>query len=578
MRTIADFREAYQEGQSADEVLKKVWDIAEEGVFIRKATWAEVEEQIAALGTREACPLWGIPYLVKDNIDVLGWETTAACPDYGYVAKEDAAVVALLREAGAICLGKTNLDQFATGLVGVRTPYAIPKNPFDEDYLPGGSSCGSAVGLAREMAAFSLGTDTAGSGRVPAAFNELVGLKPTRGFLSTRGVVDACKSLDCVSIFAHSCGDADEVLRVTAKQDAEEAWSRKVPTAWPRIGRAFTFGVPALEELNFFGWEGAGALFTEAVQRFEQMGGTAVPISLEPFIDAAKLLYEGPWVTERYVAIEEFLKEKPESVWPVTRGIIAGGEKPLASDYFKASYRLADCKRRADQAMEGLDFVLQPTTPRNFTLAEVEAEPVLRNSQLGTYTNFMNLLDYSALAVPAGRYEGRLPWGVTLFAKAGLDRGLLELGALYEEVLGREDAPSFGDDWDEVAVAVCGAHLEGMPLNWQLTDRKARFEFAGKTAPCYRMYLIPAGGGLPERPALVRVAEEEGEALELEVWSLTREAFGDFVAKIPAPLGIGKILLEDGSEVPGFIAEARASTDAKDLTEYGGWRGWVASK
>ncbi|GHC57331.1 allophanate hydrolase [Roseibacillus persicicus] len=578
MKTIRDYREAYQEGQSASEVLRPVWEIEAEAVFIRKATWAEVDEQIAALGPPEECPLWGIPFLVKDNIDVAGWETTAACPDYAYVAEEDSAVVALLRKAGAICLGKTNLDQFATGLVGVRTPYGVPKNPFDEGYLPGGSSCGSAVGVALGMAAFSLGTDTAGSGRVPAAFNELVGLKPTRGFLSTRGVVDACKSLDCVSIFANSCGDADEVLRVAAKLDSEEAWSREVPAEWPRIGRQFQFGVPALSQLEFFGWDEAADLFTNAVAELEEMGGTAVEIDLEPFVEAAKLLYEGPWVTERFVAIEEFLKDKPDSVWPVTRGIIAGGEKPLASDFFKASYRLADCKRRADQAMDGLDFVVLPTTPRNFTLEEVEAEPVLRNSQLGTYTNFMNLLDYSALALPAGRYQGRLPWGITLFAQAGLDRGLLELGALYEEHIGRDEAPYFGDDWDEVAVAVCGAHLEGMPLNWQLTERGGRFEFAGKTADCYRMYLIPAGDGLPERPALVRVAEGEGAAIDLEVWSLTKNAFGEFVAGIPAPLGMGKVKLEDGSEVPGFIAEARASIEARDLTEFGGWRGWVASK
>ncbi|MEM9079671.1 MAG: allophanate hydrolase [Verrucomicrobiota bacterium] len=577
MKTIGEFREAYEAGREPRNVLKRVWEIEAEAVFIRKATWAEVEAQIEAL-PEERGELWGVPFVVKDNIDVAGWETTAGCPDYAYLPDADAQVVAKLKAAGAICLGKTNLDQFATGLVGVRTPYGVPKNPFDENYLPGGSSCGSAVAVARGMAVFSLGTDTAGSGRVPAAFNELVGLKPTRGYLSTRGVVDACKSLDCVSVFANSCGDADVVLQVAAGWDEEEAWSREVPEKWERIGKSFCFGVPKAEQLDFFGWDSARDLFEEAVKTFEGMGGQAVEVDLEPFLEAARLLYEGPWVTERFVAIEGFLQEKPESIWPVTREIIGGGATPLAADLFKADYRLADCKRRADAVMAGLDFVILPTTPRNFTVAEVEAEPVKLNSCLGTYTNFMNLLDYSALALPAGRYEGKLPWGVTVFGKAGLDRGLLEVGALYEEVIGRGKVSGFGDDWDEILVAVCGAHLGGMPLNWQLTDRGGRFEFEGKTADCYRMHLVPEGGGLPERPALVRVGEGEGAAIELEVWSLSRKAFGEFVAAIPGPLGIGKVLLADGTEVPGFIAEARASEGARDLTEFGGWRGYQAAK
>ncbi len=568
MKTIQEYREAYAAGRSVKEVMRDLWETIQadedEGIFIVKFTWEQIEAQL----DDEDGPLKGIPFVVKDNIDIGGSPTTAGCPDYEYMAKESAPVVDLLRRAGAICFGKTNLDQFATGLVGVRTPYPVPKNAFDENYLPGGSSCGSAIAVAKGLAVFSLGTDTAGSGRVPAAFNELVGLKPTRGYLSTRGVVDACKSLDCVSIFAQNCADADQVLQVTASYDAEEAWSRPALASWPRIGSEFTFGVPSSAHLNFFGWDTAEELFEKAAQRFEAMGGQRVEIDLSPFIDAAKLLYEGPWVTERFVAIRDFLKSKPDKVFPVTRQIIAAGETPVASALFEAQYKLADCKRLATQEMRKVDFVLLPTTPRNFTLDEVAAEPVQLNSILGTYTNFMNLLDYSALALPAGRYEGTLPWGITIFAEAGMDRALLELGSIYEN-----GAPA-GGDWDEVQIAVCGAHLDGMALNWQLTDRGGKLAYASQTAPEYRMYLIPEGGGLPERPALIM--EEGGVAIEVEVWTLSREAFGDFVSLIPAPLGIGKVLLKDGTEVPGFIAEPRAAAGARDLSEFRGWRGYLA--
>ena len=567
-------------GESAHEVLRGVWehirDVEDAGIFISKTSWEGVLEQLGK--AEEGSPLYGIPFVVKDNIDFAGLPTTAACPDYAYKPDDSAHSVKLLLDAGAICFGKTNLDQFATGLVGVRTPYPVPKNPFDENYLPGGSSCGSAVAVAKGLVPFSLGTDTAGSGRVPAAFNELVGLKPTRGYISTRGVVDACKSLDCVSVFANSCADADEVLAVAAKFDPEEAWSRKPPEKWKRIPPEFRFGVPKAEELDFFGWDAARDLFELAAQRFEAMGGERTEVSLEPFMAAAKLLYEGPWVTERFVAIRDFLKSHPESVFPVTRKIIEGGEGLPASSCFESQYKLAECKRLADMEMDKVDFVLVPTTPRNFTLEEVAAEPVKLNSILGTYTNFMNLLDYSAVALPAGRFEGRLPWGVTLFAKAGMDRALLEVGATYACISGRGEKQIPDSGFDEIHVAVCGAHLKGMPLNWQLTGRGGRLVSSETTPDCYRMYLIPAGGGLPERPALIRVGEGAGVAIAVEVWALSTEAFGDFVSKIPAPLGIGKVLLEGGREVCGFIAEPRAAIGARDLSEFGGWRGYVESK
>jgi allophanate hydrolase len=575
MATIADFRNAYSRGQSAEDVLRGVWerirDEADGGIFISKTSWQDVLDQLGA--AKAGSPLYGIPFVAKDNIDFAGLPTTAACPDYAYAPSESATVVRLLLDAGAICFGKTNLDQFATGLVGVRTPYPVPKNPFDETYLPGGSSSGSAVAVAKGLVPFSLGTDTAGSGRVPAAFNELVGLKPTRGYLSTAGVVDACKSLDCVSVFANNCADAAEILAVTAKFDPEEAWSRQPPKQWKRLPKRFRFGVPVAESLAFHGWDAARDLFESASQRLEAMGGERIEVSLQPFMAAAKLLYDGPWVAERFVAIREFLKHQPESVFPVTRKIIEGGEALLATDCFAAQYKLAECKRLADQEMRNVDFILVPTVPRNFTLEQVAAEPVKLNSILGTYTNFMNLLDYSALALPAGRFEGRLPWGVTLFAEAGMDRALLEIGASYG---GEAQIP--GSGFDEIHVAVCGAHLAGMALNWQLTDRGGRLVAAEYTPDCYRMYLIPAGSGLPERPALIRVEDGAGVAIAVEVWSLSTEAFGDFVSKIPAPLGIGKILLQDGREVCGFIAEPRAAIGATDLSGFGGWRGYVESK
>jgi len=579
MKTITEYQAAYAQGHTLEELMRGVWeairDEPDEGIFISKTPWETVKRRIDENEGKDL-PLYGIPYAAKDNIDVAGLPTTAACPDFSYNPSESATVVRLLDEAGAICFGKTNLDQFATGLVGIRTPYPAPKNPFDEAYLPGGSSSGSAVAVAKGLVAFSLGTDTAGSGRVPAAFNELIGLKPTLGHISTRGVVDACKTLDCVSVFAQNCADADAVLKIAGKHDLDEAWSRKPPTKWKRILPKFRFGVPRAEELEFFGWEEAAGLFAAAVETFEELGGEAVEIRLEPFLAAAKLLYEGPWVTERYVGIRNFLEAKPDSVFPVTRAIIEGGRHPLASDFFNARYKLAECKRLADIEMAKADFILAPTTPRNFTVKEVEAEPVKLNSALGSYTNFMNLLDYSALALPAGRYQGKLPWGVTIFADAWMDRALLELGGKYERELSRNVPAVSADGFDEIHVVVCGAHLDGMPLNWQLTDRCGRLVSGGKTLPCYRMYLVPAGVGLPERPALVRV--DDGVAIETETWALSTEAFGDFVSKIPSPLGIGKVLMEDGKSLPGFIAEPIATVSARDISEFGGWRGWVAAK
>jgi allophanate hydrolase len=516
-------------------------------------------------------PLWGMPFAVKDNIDVAGWPTTAACPDFSYVPEADAEVVHLLRKSGAIPIGKTNLDQFATGLVGTRSPHGVPRNAVAPGYLPGGSSSGSASGLAAGLCAFSLGTDTAGSGRVPAAFQELLGWKPTRGLLSTRGVVPACRSLDCVSVFSNCARDAADVLQVLAVMDMHEPFSRAIAQR-PAFPSAFRFGVP--EVLDFAGDPDTPRLFDAAVERLISLGGTPVPIDLTPFTDAAKLLYDGPWVAERWAAVGSFVEAHPESVFPVTKTILSGCGDWDAAATFKAQYRLRELTRKSETIWNRIDVLLLPTTPRLYTVEENLADPIATNSILGRYTNFMNLLDLSAVAVPAGRARsGTAPWGVTFAAQAGSDLALLELAATW---MGETTAITRAPDTtcQKVPVAVCGAHMEGLALHWQLADRNATLRQRTMTAPCYRLFAMPGSDTLPPRPALIR-DDAAGAAIALEVWELGAAEFGDFVSKIPAPLGIGKVRLADGSDVPGFIAEPRAMEGAEEITRFGGWRPWL---
>jgi len=530
-------------------------------------------------------PLYGVPFAIKDNIDLAGVPTTAACPDYAYTPERSAFVVQKLIDAGAVPVGKTNLDQFATGLVGTRSPFGACRNAFDPDYLSGGSSSGSAVAVALGQVAFSLGTDTAGSGRVPAMFNNLVGVKPTRGLLSAGGVVPACRTLDTVSIFALTGADAEAVLDVAAGFDLEDAYAR--PDRVPELGHCtipatgFRFGVPRREQLAFFDDAENPGLFDATVERLVALGGIAVEIDFAPFLEAARLLYEGPWVAERYAAIEAFIEDSADSLHPVTRQIIAGGATPRAAEAFKAQYRLAALRRQTESVWDEVDLVVTPTAGRHYRIDEVEADPVQKNSDLGYYTNFMNLLDFAALAVPAGFRDDGLPFGVTLFAPAFTDRDLLALGDRLQRAsvdrLGATDRPlppdavSCGGE-HVIPVAVCGAHLSGLPLNWQLTDRRARLAESTTTAPNYRFYALP--GGPPERPGLVRVTQG-GAAIDVEVWDVPASAFGSFVAGIPAPLGIGKLELADGREVPGFIAEPIAMEGATEITALGAWRRYI---
>ena len=517
-------------------------------------------------------PLWGIPFAVKDNIDLVGCATTAACPDYAYQPAESAFVVKQLIAAGAIPLGKTNMDQFATGLVGTRSPHGAVPCIYNEDYISGGSSSGSAYAVASGQVAFSLGTDTAGSGRVPAAFNGLVGVKPSRGLLSCSGVVPACKSLDCVSIFTNNLEDANSVLSVASSFDADDAYARKAAFV-VKAGAPVTIGVPAPEDLYTLNPE-YETLFNRAVAKLRKNGIKVVEIDFKPFAAAAKLLYQGPWVAERYHAVGEFIERNLDRVDESVATIIRGAKSVTGYSTFDGFYELQRLKRLADAELAKVDCIMTPTTPTQFTHAEIAENPILNNTELGYYNNFMNLLDYAALAVPGGRTGSGLGFGVTFFADAQTDlllqqaAGLL-LGEPTEYLNGAFAEP------ESIPVAVCGAHLEGMPLNWQLTLRDATLLQKTTTAPCYQFYAL--AGGPPFRPGLQRV-EQGGEAIDVEVWSVPKNMFGSFVAGIPAPLGIGKLELADGSWVPGFICEPYGLQGAVDITAMKSWREYMKNK
>lgn len=554
-------------------------------IFIHRASLESMLRELAAAAARcasgESLPLFGVPYAVKDNIDVAGVATTAACPAFAYVPRESSPLVEGLRAAGAILVGKTNLDQFATGLVGARSPYGTCKNPFDARYVSGGSSSGSATAIAAGLASFSLGTDTAGSGRVPAAFCDLVGLKPTKGVLSTRGVVPACRSLDCVSIFAKSCADAATVFELVAAFDAQDPYSRDAAREpAPLFHRPVRFGTPRPDQLRFFGDAEAERLYDSAVARLESLGARRVTFDYEPFTAAAQLLYSGPWVVERLHAAGALLERDPSAVHPVVRSILEGARKPTALDVFRGQYRLAELKRAAEAEWAEMDVLLLPTTPTIYTIAEVEAEPIELNARLGYYTNFVNLLDLAAVAVPAGFRADGLPLGVTLMGRAHSDRQLLRLAAQFRAAADApprslhasvsEPAVADAPSRTEVLLAVSGAHLTGQPLNHQLASRDARLVRACRTSPHYRFYAL--AGTEPPKPGLVFDPTFTGDGIEVEVWALDRAAFGSFVDEVPPPLAIGTVILEDGASVNGFVCEPHAVGRATDITNYGGWR------
>ena len=592
---IQSLRKAYLDGtltptKLVEEVIRRTAEDTHT-VWIHKLPAETLLAYAKALEGKDikALPLYGVPFAIKDNIDLAGVPTTAACPDYAYVPKENAFVVQKLIDAGAIPIGKTNLDQFATGLNGSRSPYGVCKNSFDPAYVSGGSSSGSAVSVALGYCTFSLGTDTAGSGRVPAAFNNLVGHKPTCGWLSASGVVPACRSLDTISIFALTAEDAETVTTVAARFDAADGFARTVEPHAFDFGRAkhFRIGVPKSSDLQFFGNAEAQRLFGEAVAHLQSLGGEIVEIDLTPFLETARLLYEGPWVAERYAAIREFFDAKPEATLAVIQTIIGGARKWNAADAYSYGYRLKDQKRICDAVWQSVDCIVTPTAGTIYTIEEMLAEPIKHNSNLGYYTNFMNLLDYAATAAPAGFQENGLPFGVTLFAPAHQDGPLLHLAAklqrltvstvgalaqrLPELATPPETHPQLGSGM--IKLAVCGAHMSGLPLNWQLTDRNARLHSATFSSPEYKLYALP--GGPPYRPGMVRVTQG-GASIALEVWEIPVAHYGSFVAGIPAPLGIGTVRLIDGSAVQGFVCESVATVEAKDISHLGGWRNYIA--
>lgn len=573
--------------QVVEGVFGRIRARGDEPLWIHLLPQAEVAARAAQLERKgpKGLPLYGIPFSVKDNIDIAGHPTTAGCPDFAYAPERTAPAVQALIDAGALLVGKNNLDQFATGLVGTRSPYGICRNPFDPRYVSGGSSSGSAVAVAAGLVSFSLGTDTAGSGRVPAAFNNLIGLKPTRGLLSARGVVPACRSLDCVSVFALTGGDAGVVLDVAANFDPGDPYARRARARFsPASIAGCRVAVPRPGQLEFFGNRDAEELFAAVPRKLEQIGARCIEIDLAPFLAAARLLYEGPWVAERYVAIREFVDRHPDSLHPVTRQIIAGGARPTAAEYFSAHYRLQAFIRETEPVWNAADVVVTPTTGTIYTIEEVNADPVRLNSNLGMYTNFVNLMDLCAIAVPAGFMRNGLPFGVTLLAPAFSDQALCSLGDELQRALvttmgaTRLPLPAPGARPSgmhaAVRVAVCGAHLSGLPLNHQLTARGARLLRACRTAPCYRLYAL--AGFTPPRPGMLR--EEHGHAIEVEIWEMPAESFGGFVDGVPAPLAIGTVELEDGEQVKGFLCEPYATRNAQDISHLGGWRAFVAER
>ena len=568
---LASLRAAYRNGTLTPADVVREWRrrIRESG---ERPVWIHLipeEESIAraeALGPfREDLPLYGIPFAIKDNIDFAGAPTTAACPDYAYVPDESATVISRLLAAGAIPIGKTNLDQFATGLVGVRSPYGACSSVFDDRYISGGSSSGSAVAVARELVSFSLGTDTAGSGRIPAAFNGIVGMKPTRGAISAKGVVPACRTLDCVSIFTTSCADAQSVLAVAKGFDCADAFSRPEgqPASWPQY--EFRFGVPAEGHLRFFGDDASAAAFDRAVHRLVSLGGIRVTIDYGPFNDAANLLYSGPWLAERFAALRGFITAHPDSLHPVTGRVIGGADSISAADTFDAMYKLAEIRRTVAREWERMDFMLLPTAGRHYTHAEIEAEPIAANTNLGYYTNFVNLLDLAAVAVPAGTRDGRMPFGVSLIGPAWSEEALLETAARFCGET--RETPYCPQGY--VPLAVCGAHLRGEPLNHQLTHAGAFLIESSRTSPEYRLYALR--GTVPAKPGLA-LSHAGGAAIEVEVWAVPETNFGAFVAAIPPPLGIGTCTLESGRKVKSFICEPYALSDADEITHLGSWR------
>lgn len=594
--TLREWQDLYRGGLDPADALRSLRLQADDPAWISRIDEARLTPQLDSLTARlrevngdlNGLPLYGIPFAVKDNIDVAGWPTTAACPAFEYTAEADATVIERLRALGAVVVGKCNMDQFATGLVGTRSPYGAVPNAFQREYISGGSSSGSASVVARGLVPFALGTDTAGSGRVPAGMNNIVGLKPTRGWLSCKGVVPACRTLDCISVLALTVDDAACVASIAGGFDEHDPYSRRVsadaPLAFPQQPRV---AVP--KDPEFFGDAEAAQAFARAVALAQELGADVVPVDFTPFAQMASLLYEGPWTAERFTALES-LWSSPDAIDPVVRSVIGRCEKFSAVDVFRFEYRRAELARAIERTMRSVDALMVPTVPAVYTIEQVANDPVRLNARLGYYTNFANFADLCALSVPAGMRTDGLPTGVTVLALAWHDRALQSfanrwaahtcerrvnerLGVFARE--GDTHAPVYPQDDSGILLAVVGAHLRGMPLNHQLTCRGAAFVQETATAPEYRLYAL--SGSVPAKPGLVRVSPgQSGRSVVVELWKIPAEAFGRFTAEVPPPLGIGNLKLKDGSVVKGFVCEPYTIPGAQDITEFGGWRAYLA--
>ena len=588
--TLTSLAGAYAAGTQPAEIIEQVYaridQVDDPGIFLCLFPKQDLLDSAAALGAYDPQkPLWGVPFVIKDNIDVADKPTTAACPDFAYTPDDTAFVVQRLQEAGALLIGKTNLDQFATGLVGVRTPYGAPKNALDPQIVPGGSSGGSGVAVAHGIATFSLGTDTAGSGRVPAALNNIVGLKPTLGALSASGLVPACRSLDTISVFALTVQDAYAAYAVAAVYDAADSFARPVDTpALVAPPETLKIGIPSADSVRFEGDGAQAASFAATVDGLRASGAELVELDITPLYQIAEMLYFGPWVAERYVATEALMTTNPDALFPVTRQIIGSAEGKTAADAFKGLYALKELANGIAPAISACDALCVPSIPTFATVAQLQADPMGPNNMLGTYTNFVNLMDMCAIAVPTpARNDGR-PGSVTFIAEAGADAKVAALAAQVESwgdrSLGATGWPFQADPLpsltaaDVIRIAVCGAHMAGLPLNHTMTDRGARLVRADRTAPDYRFFALPGDG--VARPGLVRTAPGQGAAIALELWDMPAAAFGSFMKTIPAPLGIGTITLADGTPVQGFLCEAIASEQAQDITQLADWRTYLA--
>lgn len=568
-----------------EEVLERVAAAPDPAIFISLVSPDELRRAARDLLERvpdpSRLPLWGIPFAVKDNIDAAGLDTTAACPAFAYRAEKDATVVARLRAAGALVLGKTNLDQFATGLNGTRSPYGVPRSVFHADYISGGSSSGSAVAVAAGLVPFALGTDTAGSGRVPAAFNNIVGIKPTPGLLSAAGLVPACRSLDCVNIFSASVADGVRIRHIAEGYDPADPYS--VRGMQKTLSSPQRVGVLREDTREFYNDEESAALYAHAIETMRGLGAQITVFDYSPFREIGALLYDGPWLAERLAGIGKFVEAHPQDLDPAVRTLLESAYRYSAVDAFAGLHKLRELSRRAESEWAKADFLLLPTSPAIYTVEEMRADPLRLNARLGTYTQFVNFLGCSAIAVPAGFKSGGLPFGVTLVAPPFHDDALAAPAAAMHAAANcgtgrRRDkitaAPPPVPIETRINIAVAGAHLAGQPLNGELVELGARLVETVRTAGDYRLYVL--ANTTPQKPGLVRDPGFCGPGIEVEVWSLAPEAFGRFVASVPAPLGIGKITLADGRAVGGFLCEGYAIEGAQEITHPGGWRGFLS--